>query len=787
MERIVSKGICIDLHIHSIYSKKKDGKKVSNNTIANLPILVDKLKEHGVNLCAITDHDTFNYEIYSTLKEEESNNNCIQKVLPGIEFSVEFVENKVIHIVTIFDDKDDNKVKNIERIMVEGIGKTTYNKEIQAYTKHDYLEILNEIGVDFIMIAHQKNSVLSEGEAQSTDVMSLGKDVFNELVFMDYFDAYEFRNKKNELYNKVYTLENNFEDRLRFVTGSDCHNWSCYPDTEPNQKTKYSFTYIKALPTFKGVAMAITEPNRIDLTNNFFNPAEFYINEILLDVDDEPVSIPLSKGINVIIGDNSVGKSLFLHALTEYRKTNGASLIKGYQKYLNKNKIVIRTVIPEEKIFKFNTQGEIKNLFDSEGLKPDQYLKQFYPNEINATKYREIVNDEFEKLYESLELKFEYDKGVKSLKKFIIPKEELLQKNIIFVEEVEKKDYSSVQNLNNSLENAIKELRNVLNSNLLSEDDVSFVDGTIKTLLILVEKYQGVINNAKKTNEKINVFSTFMNAYKQKSLRKYTDEQSLYATYVESKKEVIRCLKELLSKRQQLKRYIANVETTQVMPETNPVDKYHFVSKIGIEEINNNYIEEVISNIITKGKKIDTLTITEDILKNLIKRYPSTEGEISALDVLKEKINTRLDADFKIRNAIVENKKDMFIELSSGFDAQMYFTLLSGETRNKGMYLIDQPEDHISQKGIKENMLKEFTRMGQNRQVIMVTHNPQFIVNLDVDNVIFLSKEHGKFCVKSGALEYENDEYSILQIVADNIEGGLATIMGRMKRYEKNI
>ena len=44
-----------------------------------------------------------------------------------------------------------------------------------------------------------------------------------------------------------------------------------------------------------------------------------------------------------------------------------------------------------------------------------------------------------------------------------------------------------------------------------------------------------------------------------------------------------------------------------------------------------------------------------------------------------------------------------------------------------------------------------------------------------------------KFDVYSGALEYENEEYSILKIVADNIEGGLQTIQGRMKRYEKDI
>ena len=35
--------------------------------------------------------------------------------------------------------------------------------------------------------------------------------------------------------------------------------------------------------------------------------------------------------------------------------------------------------------------------------------------------------------------------------------------------------------------------------------------------------------------------------------------------------------------------------------------------------------------------------------------------------------------------------------------------------------------------------------------------------------------------------DYEDDEYSILKIVADNIDGGIYTIQQRVKRYEKNI
>lgn len=175
MNKTVTKGIKIDLHIHSEFSKGKDGKKVEENTLSNLPILVRGLVDNNVEMCAITDHDSFNYEIYSELKKEEQKANCISKVLPGIEFSVEFIEGKVIHIVTIFDDKDEEKVKRIEEIMLRGKGTSCYKKAIGAYKRQDYFEILSEIDVDFIMIAHQKKTLTSQHKPHANDVMSLGK------------------------------------------------------------------------------------------------------------------------------------------------------------------------------------------------------------------------------------------------------------------------------------------------------------------------------------------------------------------------------------------------------------------------------------------------------------------------------------------------------------------------------------------------------------------------------------------------------------------------------------
>lgn len=61
MQKIANNGLKLDLHIHSSESSKKDGKKVKNNTLSNIPVLIQKLDEQGVNICAITDHDTFSY------------------------------------------------------------------------------------------------------------------------------------------------------------------------------------------------------------------------------------------------------------------------------------------------------------------------------------------------------------------------------------------------------------------------------------------------------------------------------------------------------------------------------------------------------------------------------------------------------------------------------------------------------------------------------------------------------------------------------------------------------
>ena len=123
-------------------------------------------------------------------------------------------------------------------------------------------------------------------------------------------------------------------------------------------------------------------------------------------------------------------------------------------------------------------------------------------------------------------------------------------------------------------------------------------------------------------------------------------------------------------------------------------------------------------------------------------------------------------------------------QLSGG--EQQRVAIARAISKNPKLLLCDEPTGALDYKTGKQILkLLEDTCHKENMTVIIVTHNPQFIVNLDVDNVIYLGKSDEQFYVQSGALEYKEETYSILDIISSHIEGGLETIKRRWKRYEK--
>lgn len=207
------------------------------------------------------------------------------------------------------------------------------------------------------------------------------------------------------------------------------------------------------------------------------------------------------------------------------------------------------------------------------------------------------------------------------------------------------------------------------------------------------------------------------------------------------------------------------------------------MSRLTVKEINAQFFMQHVNSLFKSNTRVDLNTITESRLKESLLKYDGTP----VLQFFREALIKSFEDDFAPKQTIILRESDKTEELSAGLNAKIYFDLLSYENSMDGVYIIDQPEDNVSQPAIKEYLLDCFRAMGENRQVIMVSHNPQFIVNLDVDNIIYLfCGDDGKLRFQSGALEYECADYSVLQLVADNIDGGLDSMQKRWKRYEKN-
>lgn len=785
MDKIVKSGLKIDLHIHSYASASKDGKKVKHNTVQNLPILISKLNTEGVNICAVTDHDTFSYEIYSSLKIAETQNGTIQKVLPGIEFSVCFENNnseqKVIHVVAIFSDENDSKIQTIESVL------KSIRPDMQgAYSEECFLKILRTIDLDTILIAHQKNS-LSSTKPRKNDANSLGNKKFHEFVYSDYFEAFEFKNRRNEVLNKNYLLQAKLETQVRFVTGTDCHDWNVYPrEDSSDHLADFPYTYAKCLPTFRGLVMAITDSSRLKMVNSFFNIEKFSLDCISLHTKGKELTIPLSRGINVIIGDNSIGKSLLLHAIGNFEKSGDklpAHIKKGYKKYMERHNLQIKKQISPENIFYFDMQGEVRAKFEENHLNATEFLSKYFPPNINPQPYKNIIENEINRMIDYLSAKFSIDSEIRKLQPFKISISDGSPESLVFLNNLRshKKDMKSITDIVSKISELILLFEQLTRLPFDAEDQAYFEE-QLNYIREIQKKYQQRAAKIQAENERIEIIAKTIIGISTQHNRNISDNHKKETSFSNRTSELKETLISILSKQRKLQKYLPHIEETIVVPASNTVFDYQFISRLNIDKLDTEYFQSHICKVLRSNKRIDWETISESDLQGILLKY---DGNQPVLQFFKEALLASIEEDFLPKNVITYQGMDKSEELSSGLNAKIYFDLLSYENTRDGIYIIDQPEDNISQSAIKTYLLDRFKTMGENRQILMVTHNPQFIVNLDVDNLIYIFKTGDMLNVYSGALEYADDTYSILDIVAKNIDGGLDSIQKRWKRYEK--
>jgi adenine specific DNA methylase Mod len=160
----------------------------------------------------------------------------------------------------------------------------------------------------------------------------------------------------------------------------------------------------------------------------------------------------------------------------------------------------------------------------------------------------------------------------------------------------------------------------------------------------------------------------------------------------------------------------------------------------------------------------ETNTFSETI--NPIRSY--------VLDVFFRKYN-----EFITHNILVTSQNKNITKLSHGQQGTIYLRLKLAANLFSKTIIYDQPEDDLDNEFIMSDLVSIFRKIKKYRQVIIVSHNANLVVNADSEQIIIAQNEEGVLKYISGSLENTDINKQMCKI----LEGGKLAFLNREKKY----
>jgi len=771
MEQKHNSVIKIDLHIHSKASEYKENAGiVENSDISNISVLLSKLNTHQVSLFAITDHNRFDVELYKKFKSVLSQKNNpypnVKNILPGIEFDVT-LDNTMekCHIIAIFNAKDDTEKLNQIKISLEP--DLLKNKEA-SYSKEIFEAILKKIGLDVILIASQRKDINNHNGKHNSVSDSL-IDV-EEIIKVGYIDALEFQKPKVEgiLINNLRALPFTFP----LLSGSDCHDWECYPYHDSNNQNKdFHHSKAKILPTFKGLLMAITSPetrfNSRDNTNKSF----------LAGINLGKQKVELVNGINTIIGENGSGKTTLLELI------NGKTTAGHIKIIIATNDIqLINTIHPNK--MKYIKQGQIIENFNKGTLFVSTDQENNF-KDIDHTDFIRMYSQYAIELKKNIELNIEKKQKLENLSQYSIAFDANLENNNYYINVICPNNFTDIENPHKEPLKEIEELITKI-STLNKKAYYKNYNSHLNNILTELQKIKIDIENKSKIIEYEiqvkNIMHSCIQDYSRDTNRSSTSEDQEIRDYKQKRQTFIDNLIDTI--KISIKEINYPNEPSIIKGVSKNIKQGFCFNKEApynnVSMLNNFYTKMFLKDYRTleEVKKIDTYDKFQTAIMNC-----SSVGDINT----KWDYNFQKFKDESIKpNEYITDADNQQIGSTLGEMSLSYYKFFTQDNDDWNILIVDQPEDNISNNNINHKLISYFQDIRNKKQIIFVTHNPLLVVNLDADNIIFVKKEKDILSITDGCLEYEDDKTKILELIAENMDGGKETIERRLKIYGKN-
>ena len=833
----------VDIHCHSNLSF--DGFENNPN---GLKFNIKKIfKNSKVKMICITDHNIFDYKKY--LLNARNFKKIKKKCLPGMELTIDGV-----HWIIILDDKK-LSINNIgvnfskELLLKINIDINNYNvKELENknYCSKDVIQLLDKYEINYIAIPHldKDQGIFHKGTVSDEKIKVFLNYLRDNIVYgfeTKYHDKF-FEKRINQINKNIKIMEESQPDKIErlysqlknlesakrlssaFVYGSDFHGKNVNDTYEKYEKQLF---YMKSECSFQGLRLALIDyDSRIfscDRYNLFKKDTNKILEYIKLKIGKDIVTINFSDGLNSIIGSRGTGKSYILRSIIGNNSNYIGSDIFDKVKIL---KIKLRN--EEEKEFldenidvDFISQknsglinsNNIYDLLSEAPYNTDKFVKKIRKLStntnrlLNIDKYFENVNscisayielnniktEPFDYSFMKLYNKFYYSTGATF--KII----NIFEKYVFFCDKHIKLYNNEIEKLEkfnctiDEFEQYLEFTKNVKNYKFKEYEDIN------KYLIKLRDANKEKIETDKKNIFRIEKTKKFVEKMNDVCSKDVSNEDKFFNN---SFHDLSLRISKLLNKMQECffkSRGMEKLNASKIFDKEDiTINKSSVSIDLSIESVLNIFDEEI-GNLPTIFKNYNQLNYSkikfrdifddfgdmyiENILENKDKRV--SKGIYNGYDIFKPEVTPTIIINYN-------GEEKNLAKISPGEKADILLDLILDPNSSK-ILIIDQPEDDLDNETIFNKVVAKLRLIKLRRQIIIISHNANLVINGDSDKILICIKENNDYNVISDTMEslkkyvyhsINNPRISdnILNISTHILDGGKEALSRRVKK-----
>lgn len=758
--------IFLDLHIHT----SENADRININYDVNK--LVKKILDYNGNsksLISLTDHNTINKVAYEKLVN--SDDNII--VILGVELHIRNYDEAEPYHAHMFFKLDDivGSIDNINKILDKLYPKKMVSNSDDIPHLEDIVREFDEY--DYLILPHG-------GQNHKTFDKSIpnGKNFDNTLertIYYNQFDGFTSRTNEGLQDTINYFKRLNINEFINLITGTDNYNPDDYPNPKVGTTTiPFITTWMIAEPTFDGLRIALSEQNRLLYQKEKPEISTQIIKSCQLKNDKIDIDVTLTSGLNVVIGESSSGKSLFIDSL--YNKINNDFSDSVYTDY-GICDIVVNN--PQGFVPHYINQNFLVDKINKKQINEIDIIKSLFPTNEEIKKEVEsklsdlksiitsLVNDasKLEKLEKEL-------RSIPTISKLIYKGK--VQKNPInsFIIPSEIDNHTNLTKLSfDKYSTALDEIELLIKDNIFMEDVTESINKIRDALKSTYEKVtiKDTIKD-KVTEAKNNCDKSIEEANGENAIKQQQTEQLLLkiTAYIQIKNNYFANL-------QKLSQFDYKIETQSIKKGENElfiINELKITEEKIIESINK-YLKNKYNQ--TKIKKL----FPNYLFKDNWSQRPLVRDYNDLINKVYSEISSMNEEKYKI---IAKDGSD-FDNLSPGWKTAVILDLIFNNPLDYAPLIIDQPEDNLASTYLNGDLIKSIHKTKQKRQVIIVSHNATIPMLGDAQNIIVCKNIDGNIIIRNAPLESNLNNKSIVDIVAKLTDGGKTAIKKRFKKY----